>query len=256
MLSLVDPFMLNITYIRAYSDNYIWLLQQDASPQVVIVDPGQAEQVIAHLEKNKLQLIAILITHQHYDHTGGVAELLAKYPNISIIGPDKDPSINKLAIDLPIAQLFTQTIQDGSSVNIPELNIHFNVRAIPGHTLDHVAYIGEGVVFCGDTLFGAGCGRIFSGTPQMFSQSLSILAMLPEEMKVYCAHEYTLDNLGFSKWIEANNEHILQRDKLAIESMELGISTVPSTIGLELKTNPFLRLHERTHQGLAARQVS
>jgi len=236
--------MLNIKYINAYSDNYIWLLQRDNLPQVVLVDPGQAVQVIKYLEENDLKLVAIIVTHQHYDHTGGVAELLERYPGISIIGPDKDPSKIKLNIDLPIANLLTQKVSDGSVLTIPELDISFEVRAIPGHTLDHLAYIGEGVVFCGDTLFGAGCGRIFSGNAQMFAKSLALLMNLPEETKMYFAHEYTLDNLGFAKWVEPESEDIIQRDKAEMAKQEKGLPTVPGTVGLELKTNPFVRLRQ------------
>jgi len=231
-------------YINAYSDNYIWLLQRNNLPQVVLIDPGQAAQVIKYLEENSLQLVSILITHQHYDHTGGVAELLEKYPEISIIGPDRDPSKNKLSIDLPIADLFTQKVCDGSVLTIPELDIRFEVKAIPGHTLDHLAYIGEGVVFCGDILFGAGCGRIFSGTAQMFTKSLAMLMTLPEETKLYFAHEYTLDNLGFAKWVEPESVEVIQRDNIEMAKQEKGLPTVPGTVGLELKTNPFVRLHQ------------
>ena len=236
--------MLNITSLRALSDNYIWVLQRDSLPQVVLVDPGQAAPVVRHLEENNLQLIAILITHQHYDHTGGVAELLDKYPGVALIGPDRDPSDIKLGIDLPVTELFTQKVNNGSVVNIPELNICFDVKAIPGHTLDHLAYIGEGIVFCGDTLFGAGCGRIFSGTAQMFADSIATLMALPEETKMYCAHEYTVDNLGFAKWVEPDNQEVVQRDISEMSKQETGIPTVPSSVALELKTNPFVRLQQ------------
>jgi len=237
--------MLNITSIPAYSDNYIWLLQRDNSPDVVLVDPGQAAQVIDYLEKNNLTLAAIIITHQHYDHTGGVRELLKKYPNVAVIGPNRLPSKVKLSIDLPITALFTQTVQEGSIVNIPGLDIRFEVKEIPGHTLDHLAYYGEGVVFCGDLLFGAGCGRIFSGTAQQFADSLSVLMALPEETLMYCAHEYTVDNLGFAKWVEPDNKDIAQRNKVEMAKQEKAQSTVPTQVGLELKTNPFVRLQQQ-----------
>ncbi len=236
--------MLNIIPIPAYSDNYIWLLQRNNSPQVVLVDPGQSAQVITYLQQNKLQLVAILITHQHYDHTGGVRALLEKYPGITLIGPTRDPSDKKLSIDLPVPELFTQKVADGSEVHIAELDISFEVKSIPGHTLDHIAFIGEGVVFCGDTLFSAGCGRIFSGTAQLFADSLAKLMALPEDTEMYCAHEYTVDNLGFAKWVEPQSEDIVQRDKLEMAKQEKGQPTVPTTVGLELKTNPFVRLQQ------------
>jgi len=234
--------MLNVTPIHAYSDNYIWMLQRTGSSQVVLVDPGQAEQVIEHLQQNNLELVAILITHQHYDHTGGVAQLLKKYPQCLLIGPDRDPSDNKLAIDLPVPELFTRKVKDADVVNIPELDIQFEVLAIPGHTLDHLAFYGEGLVFCGDLLFGAGCGRIFSGTAQLFADSLARLMRLPEATLMYCAHEYTVDNLGFAKWVEPESEAVILRDEIEMDKQEDGLPTVPTSVGLELKTNPFVRL--------------
>ncbi|RDH84535.1 MAG: hydroxyacylglutathione hydrolase [endosymbiont of Galathealinum brachiosum] len=236
--------MLNITLIHALSDNYIWVLQRDNAPMVVIVDPGEADPVIEYIEDNNLQLVTILITHQHYDHTGGVADLLKRYPETRLIGPDRTPSDIPLAIDLPVTDLFTTTVKEDSEVKIPELDICFKVKQIPGHTLDHLAYIGEGVVFCGDTLFAAGCGRIFSGTPKMFADSLAVLMGLPEETKMYCAHEYTVDNLGFAKWVEPESDVINQRDDVEMAKQEEGIATVPTTVGLELKTNPFVRLQQ------------
>jgi len=234
--------MLNITPIHAFSDNYIWMIQRDNLPQVVLVDPGQSEPVIKYLQKNNLQPLAILITHQHYDHTGGVADLLKRYPHLRIIGPDRNPSKIKLSIDLPVPDLFTQKVSEGDDVKIPELNISFEVKSIPGHTLDHLAFYGENVVFCGDLLFGAGCGRIFSGTAQMFTESIEKLMALPEDTLMYCAHEYTVDNLGFAKWVEPDSTDIEQRDVLDMKKQEKGESTVPSSVALELKTNPFVRL--------------
>jgi len=235
--------MLNISPIPAFSDNYIWLLQRDNLPQVAIVDPGEAAPVIKYLQDKQLKLTTILITHQHYDHVGGVAELLKMYPDITVIGPDKPPSNIQLSIDLPVLDLITQPVVEGSKVDIPNLDICFEVKSIPGHTLDHLAYIGEGVVFCGDTLFAAGCGRIFSGTAEMFTESLATLMALPEDTKMYCAHEYTVDNLGFAKWVEPESQAILQRDKLAMAKQEKGLATLPTNVGLELKTNPFVRLN-------------
>lgn len=236
--------MLNITPIHAFSDNYIWMIQRDNLPQVVLVDPGQSKPVIRHLQDNNLQPIVILITHQHYDHTGGVAELLEMYPQLRIIGPDRNPSKIKLSIDLPLPDLITQKVNEGDVVKILELNISFEVKSIPGHTLDHLAYYGEKVVFCGDLLFGAGCGRIFSGNAQMFTESIEKLMALPEDTLMYCAHEYTVDNLGFAKWVEPESEDIMQRDKLEMQKQEKGLSTVPSTVSLELRTNPFVRLQQ------------
>jgi len=236
--------MLNINPIRSFSDNYIWMLQRDNLPHVVVIDPGQAAPVIQMIEANNLQLAAILITHQHYDHTGGVLELLECYPKVSIVGPAILPSNVKLAIDLPVLDVITDKVADGDSVSIAELDLCFKVIATPGHTLDHLAYVGAGAVFCGDTLFAGGCGRIFSGTPQMFTDSLAKLMSLPKNTDMYCTHEYTVDNLGFAKWVEPNSVDVAQRQQAEIARQENGLPTVPTSVELELKTNPFVRLQQ------------
>lgn len=234
--------MLNITHVNAYADNYIWILQKDNHPQVVVIDPGQSEPVLSYLEAHELELLTILITHQHYDHTGGVAELLEVYPYAQVIGPAIAPSKEALSIDLPIPHLFTWNVGEGDTVVMPEFELKLDVIAIPGHTLDHIAYIGEGIVFCGDTLFAAGCGRIFSGTAQMLAESLKRLTKLPKDTKLYCTHEYTVDNLGFAKWVEPENSDILARDQEEMAKQEQGQITLPTTVAKELDTNPFVRL--------------
>jgi len=236
--------MLNITPVRALSDNYVWVLQRDQQPRVVIIDPGEARPVLKYLSEHQLQPVSILITHQHYDHTGGVEELLGHYPGLSVIGPAILPSREPLRIDLPIQDLITFTVGEGDVVVLPELSIKFEVMAIPGHTLDHLAYYGEEVVFCGDTMFAAGCGRIFSGTAQMLATSLNRLAALPADTRMYCSHEYTVDNLGFAKWVEPESAAILDRDQIEMDKQEKGLPTVPTTVELELATNPFMRLQQ------------
>lgn len=236
--------MLTITPVNALSDNYIWIIQKNKQPDVVIVDPGQAEPVIKYLTENKLQPVAILITHQHYDHTGGVADLLDLFPAMSVTGPYKAPSENKLSIDLSIPDLITYTVGEGDTVFLPELETKFEVISIPGHTLDHLAYVNEELVFCGDAMFGAGCGRIFSGTAQMFADSMAKLAALAENTRMYPAHEYTVDNLGFAKWVEPDNKDIIERDIMEMEKQEQGLPTLPSSVKLELATNPFMRLQQ------------
>lgn len=234
--------MLKITPLRALSDNYIWVLKKDDKNQVVIVDPAEAEPVFKYLDEQNLELAAILITHQHYDHTGGVADLLEKYPYIPVIGPGIAASKEKLRIDLLIPEFITYTVSEGDTVFLPELAEKFDVISIPGHTLDHLAYVAEGMVFCGDTVFGAGCGRIFSGTAQMLSASLAKLAALPADTRMYCSHEYTVDNLGFAKWVEPDSQAILERDAAEMAKQEKGLVTLPTTVELELNTNPFMRL--------------
>ena len=233
--------MLNIIPIPALSDNYIWMLQRDNSSEVVLVDPGDEKKIISFLEEESFYPVAILITHQHYDHTGGVAALVKKYPQVKIICPGGIISKQPLPIDLPIAEFISQPVADGDRVEIAELGLSFEVLAIPGHTLEHVAYFGEGVRFCGDIIFGCGCGRLFSGTAEQMTASMTRLSALPAHIRVYSAHEYTLDNIGFAKWVEPDNTDILQRDQDDMAKQERGIPTLPSTLGVELKSNPFMR---------------
>ena len=236
--------MLNVIPVPAFSDNYIWLVQRNNHPQVVVVDPGQAQPVMDYLARHRLQPVAILITHQHYDHSGGVAQLLEHYPGTRVIGPGIEPSARKLNIDLPIPELITQPAAEGDRIPIAELELEVEVMAIPGHTLDHLAYRLADAVFCGDCLFAAGCGYLFSGTPQMMCDSLQKLAALPASTRLYCAHEYTLDNLGFARWVEPDNPDILQRDQNEMEKQEKGQPTLPSSVELECKTNPFIRVKQ------------
>jgi len=236
--------MLHVIPVRALSDNYVWILQRDELPQVVIIDPGEAKPVLKYLSDNSLTPVSILITHQHYDHTGGVADILAAFPYISVIGPAIPPSKVALSIDLPIPRLITFTVGEGDAVFIPGTDFKFEVISIPGHTLDHLAYLSEDMVFCGDTLFAGGCGRLFSGTPQMMTQSLERLGSLPADTLVYCTHEYTVDNLGFAKWVEPEREEIVERDEREMAKQEKGEVTLPSSVGLELSTNPFMRLQQ------------
>lgn len=236
--------MLTISPIKAFSDNYIWMLQKANHPQVVLVDPGQAEPVLDHLDQHELEPVAILITHQHYDHTGGVEGLLEAFPNMAVIGPARAPSKEPLTIDLPIPRYITYAVGERDTVFLPELNTRLEVMTIPGHTLDHLAYVGEGFAFCGDTLFAAGCGRLFSGTAEMMCSSIKRLMALPPETRLYCAHEYTVDNLGFAKWVEPDNDDVLERDGREMEKQEQGEVTLPTTVELEQLTNPFARVDE------------
>jgi len=236
--------MLHVIPVRALSDNYVWILQRDELPQVVIIDPTEARPVLQYLSENQLTPVSILITHQHYDHTGGVAEILDVFPYISVIGPAIPPSKTPLSIDLPIPRLITFTVGEGDAVFIPGTDFKFEVIAIPGHTLDHLAYLTEETVFCGDTLFAGGCGRLFSGTAQMMTQSLGRLATLPADTLMYCSHEYTVDNLGFAKWVEPGRKEIIERDEREMAKQEKGEVTLPTSVGLELSTNPFMRLQQ------------
>lgn len=227
--------MLDISPIAAFSDNYIWLLKREGCGSCAVVDPGDEDPVIERLDAAGLSLSAILITHKHGDHAGGVRGLKARWPQAVVFGPANEP----------IATL-DHRLSEGDLVRLDDLGVSLSVLDVPGHTEGHLAYYTEGVLFCGDTLFAAGCGRVFSGTFDQLSDSLSRIGALPPDTLVYCAHEYTLDNLGFAKWVEPDNPELLRREQQDRESRRQGNPTVPSTIGLELSTNPFLRTDQQT----------
>lgn len=225
--------MLQVIPIPAFEDNYIWLLRGADESACTVVDPGDEEPVIEYLERHGLGLDTILVTHKHGDHTGGVAELKHRWPQARVLGPAHEPVAG---LDLALA--------DGDRVELVSPGLVFRVLEVPGHTEGHLAFFGEGLLFCGDTLFAAGCGRVFSGTFEQLSDSLRRLAALPPETLVYCAHEYTLANLGFASWVEPDNPALQAREKLERHKRENGQPTLPSTLALELATNPFLRTGE------------
>lgn len=216
--------------IPAFRDNYIWLLRRGAS--AVVVDPGAAPPVLDYLARERLSLTAILITHHHADHQGGVAELLA-CSDAEVFGPAAE-SITGLK----------HPLQGGERIRPAGLEADFDVLPVPGHTLGHLAYYRPGLLFCGDTLFGAGCGRLFEGSPAQMAASLARLAALPDDTAVYCAHEYTEANLRFALAVEPGNPELQRRARDAAALRVEGRPTVPSTIGLERATNPFLRCAE------------
>jgi len=222
--------MLIISPLPAFDDNYIWLLRQESSDQALVVDPGDEEAVIAHLEGESLTLAAILLTHHHQDHIGGVDDLLARWPQARVFGP-RDRRIPAV----------TDLVGEGDTINPPGLEGYFQVLAVPGHTATHIAYLGAGALFCGDTLFAAGCGRVFDGTFDQLAASLARIARLPPETLIYCAHEYTLANLGFAAWVEPGNPALATRTASIHSLRKAGQPTVPSTLAEELATNPFLR---------------
>jgi hydroxyacylglutathione hydrolase len=222
--------MLEIVPVKAFKDNYIWTLRDDR--HAAVVDPGEASPVLAYLESEKLVLTAILATHHHADHVGGVAELL-RHARVPVYGPRGEP----------IATL-TQAVSEGDTVNVPELGVSFGVIGIPGHTRAHIAYYGAGALFCGDTLFACGCGRLFEGTAEQMYASLQKLVSLPDDTRVYCGHEYTLANVGFARRVEPGNESLAAREQKTRRLREAGQPTLPSTLGEEKATNPFLRCRE------------
>lgn len=218
-----------ITPIEAFKDNYIWMLT--AEKNAVIVDPGDAAPVLTVLKQQQLTLTAILITHHHWDHTNGVQQLLQQY-RVPVFGPARDN-----------LTILTHPLNDNDTVICPGLNLDLQVLDIPGHTKGHIAYTGHDILFSGDTLFTAGCGRLFEGTASQLYHSLMRLAALPTDTKVYCGHEYTESNLLFALAVEPDNKDIQRRLAIVRQLRQEKLSTVSATLTEEKKTNPFLRCH-------------
>ncbi len=237
--------MINVVPIPAFNDNYIWMISDNS--QAWVVDPGDAQPVLAALETHNLELAGILVTHHHFDHIGGVAKLVKTF-QVPVIGnPDK------------IAQI-TDNVKEGDNVEL--LNTSLKVISVPGHTLDHIAYFGElpgtgPSIFCGDTLFSAGCGRLFEGTAAQMLTSLEKLAELPAETKVFCAHEYTLANLAFAKASMPGNQAVEERISACEKLRSQGLPTLPVTLAEEKTYNPFLmaRHPDKVRSVIAGTQV-
>ncbi len=216
--------------VPAFRDNYIWLMA--GAKSAAVVDPGDAPPVRKALEERHLMLVAILITHHHADHMGGAAALALQY-GCPVYGPAGES-----------IEAVTERLREGQQVDIPRLESSFHVLEIPGHTAGHIAYYGHNIVFCGDTLFSAGCGRLFEGTAAQMSRSLAKLMALPDATNICCGHEYTVANLRFARVVEPGNRDIME---YAIEAAELrgrNQATLPSTLGRERRVNPFLRCGE------------
>ncbi|PCS21719.1 hydroxyacylglutathione hydrolase [Candidatus Enterovibrio escicola] len=221
--------MLSILNIPAFNDNYIWLLEANDN-HCAIIDPGNAVPVLEVLEERGLHLDAILITHHHHDHVGGVPKLKACFHDLTVYGPT--------TTRFPYV---THPLSNNGKFVL--FNSIFTVFQVPGHTRDHIAYYADGMLFCGDTLFSGGCGRLFEGTPAQMLASLTILTLLSDNTKVYCAHEYTQANLKFALAVEPNNFLLNQYASDVNVLRTSGMSTIPSSIGKEKSINPFLRTH-------------
>lgn len=227
---------IQIIPISAFSDNYIWLMHDGS--QAIIIDPGDAAPVINILDQLQLTLHAILITHHHRDHISGVNALLKKYADVRVFAPKLEQ------FDFAHTQ-----VCEPNTMHLTPFNIKIAVLDVPGHTLGHVAYyLTQGDkqwLFCGDTLFGAGCGRLFEGSPEQMLNSLQKLAALPAETLVFCAHEYTLNNIDFALTLEPHNAALIARHHHTLALRRQQQASLPSTIALELATNPFLRCNSQ-----------
>ena len=222
---------LTVHPVPAFNDNYLWVIHN--SREAAVVDPGDAGPVLEYLAANKLSLVAIVCTHHHGDHVGGVETLLDTLSlrgKIPVFGPAKE--------NIPAR---TMALREGDRIAIDALGLTFDVLDVPGHTAGHIAYVGNGWLFCGDTLFACGCGRLFEGTAAQMQDSLAKFRTLPPETKVFCAHEYTMANIKFAEAVEPDNADLKLRKAFSAAKRHRNLPTVPSTIGLELATNPFLR---------------
>ncbi|MEO8332679.1 MAG: hydroxyacylglutathione hydrolase [Gallionella sp.] len=219
--------MIDITAIPALQDNYIWVIHDNK--HAAVVDPGEAVPVMEFLNTRGLQLNAILCTHRHADHIGGIAELRQVY-NVPVYGR-RHPNNPHITDDL----------REGDSLKLDRFDVVFTILEIPGHLNDHIGYLAPGILLCGDVLFGGGCGRNFEGTPAQLHHSLQRLAQLPDITRVYCAHEYTAANLRFALACEPANPALQQRIAATQQLRTANLPTLPSTIALEKATNPFLR---------------
>lgn len=225
--------MITVSAIPAFTDNYLWLIEQDG--RAAVVDPGDGHAVLTALDARGLTLAAILVTHHHPDHIGGIPALLEKFP-VPVYGP---------RAELAKIKTITEPLDDGAVVDLTALGlpVRFEVLAVPGHTLGHIAYHApaEKLLFCGDTLFVSGCGRLFEGTPSQMHASLARLAALPGDTAVYCAHEYTLSNLDFATSVLPEDPAFATEYARVAKLRAAGTATVPSTIARERALNPFLR---------------
>ncbi|QFU22609.1 hydroxyacylglutathione hydrolase [Shewanella eurypsychrophilus] len=235
---------LTITAIPAFNDNYIWAISQENSRSIYVVDPGDSKVVIDYLVSHQLELAGILVTHHHPDHTGGIPALLAHSKHrLEIYGPASE-NINDLL----------NPIEKQTEITLDKLGQVVEVIQLPGHTSGHIGYLMAGELFCGDTLFSGGCGRLFEGTAQQMYHSLSLLSLLPADTRVYCAHEYTLANLTFALEVDPTNQKLIQYHHHCQQQRKNHLATIPSSIAIERNINPFLRCNTDTIKASVSQQ--
>ena len=222
--------MLSVEPIKAYTDNYIWLVSTNEGS--IVVDPGESKEILNLVDSNKIDLKGVLITHHHYDHTNGLLDLTNKM-NLEVYGPKKIEGINNI-------------VKESDKFSL--IGIDFEVIEIPGHTLDHLAFYSSNnrdpILFCGDTLFAGGCGRVFEGTFEQMFMSLKKISKYPKETKVFCGHEYTLSNLKFALEVDKDNKDLVNEFNNIEKLISSDIPSLPTNLNKELKLNPFLRCHD------------
>ncbi len=217
--------------IPALNDNYIWCIANPNTKRCLIVDPGESAAVLNFLKARELELEGILITHHHYDHTDGIEKILATHQS-PVYGSAHSPLSS-----------ITHSLKEADNLHFDNIELHLNIMEIPGHTLDHIAFYNDKMIFCGDTLFSGGCGRVFEGTHEQMLNSLNKIKGLNDEVKVFCGHEYTLNNLDFAKTIEPDNENLELYYDATVSKRKNHQVTLPSSIGIEKAINPFFRCH-------------
>lgn len=235
--------MIEIIPVTALKDNYIWLLENKINQSTVIVDPSEHEPVLEIIKTRGLMPVAIFITHHHWDHVGGIDGLINEY-DIPVYTPKKE-----------VVTGSTNSVSEGDIINLPELELNIRVLDVPGHTSGAIAYYAEKMLLSGDTLFTAGCGRLFEGTPAEMHHSLTKIKELPDDTLVYCGHEYTVSNLKFASIVEKNNPLIEKRLATAKEVRKMNRPTVPASLKIEKETNPFLRCEEKSVINAASKQA-
>ena len=222
--------MLSVEPIKAYTDNYIWLVSTNEGS--IVVDPGESKEILNLIDSNKIDLKGVLITHHHYDHTNGLLDLTNKM-NLEVYGPKKIEGINNI-------------VKESDKFSL--IGIDFEVIEIPGHTLDHLAFYSSNnkdpILFCGDTLFAGGCGRVFEGTFEQMFKSLKKISNYPKETKIFCGHEYTLSNLKFALEVDEDNKQLADEYINVKKLISSDIPSLPTNLNKELKVNPFLRCDE------------